>query len=110
MTGLGRGCTYTQQTTTQPKHSENNVIHIHADGNRNSYTKQNMSQSDRLIPWDAPSLWNLTNDTNEPLEGRLLPLRGDYYQAGEAIPMEGSLLPQVEDYYYRGGVIIEWGP
>ena len=25
-----------------------------------------MSKSDRLIPWDTPSLWNLTNDTNEP--------------------------------------------
>ena len=84
---------YTIEYYSAKKYSENNVICIHVDGNRNSYTKQNMSQSDRLIPWDAPSLWNLTNDTNEPLEGRLLPLRGDYYQAGEAIPMEGSLLP-----------------
>ena len=75
--GLGRACTYTQQNTTQPKNKKqnktkqkknktNNVIRIHIDGTRNSYTKQNMSKTDRVIPWDTPSLWNLANDTNEP--------------------------------------------
>ena len=35
-------------------------------GKKTSHTKWNTSKRERKIPWESPSLWKLTHDTNDP--------------------------------------------
>ena len=57
----------TTRRPTPPTNTKKHGLGSHRDGKKNSWTQRHRSRSEREIPWETPSLWNLPKDTKEPL-------------------------------------------
>ena len=57
---------YTMEYCSATKIEWNNAICSNMDATRDYYTKWNMSERERQIPYDITYMWNLKYDTNEP--------------------------------------------